>query len=219
MVANSPPSETNILNLVERLRSHEIPQADVRGHFELVREWVGSQGYATGPPEMPPIRVYAGLRRRDWLSLLPKLCQLTKRMGWDMDEAQKTEHGEVRLWEETPAAIFGGPAGIVILVRKGFGPRYVRHEMIHIFETYLGLKPGTLEKQNIDLWALWVHHVHTYARPYSDHSDQCWDAWRSNLLPLPHSATASPNQASSFQQTTGRMFAGESLHTSTTIPC
>ena len=130
-----------------------MPQADVRGHFELVREWVGNLGYATGPPEMPPIRVYVGLRRRDWLFLLPKLSQFMKRMGWDMDEAQKTEHGEVRAWEQIPAVIFSGPDGFMILGRKGFGPRYIQHEMSHIFETYLGLRPGTLEKKNLDLWA------------------------------------------------------------------
>ena len=41
----------------------------------------------------------------------------------------------------------------IILVRKGYGPRYIQHEMLHIFENYLGLKPGTLEKENLDLWA------------------------------------------------------------------
>lgn len=147
------PSETNVLSLVERLRSHEMPQAEVRGHFELVREWVRSLGYPAGPPEMPPIRVYVGLRRRDWLFLLPKLSQFMKQMGWDMDEAQKIEHGEARAWQQIPAVIFGGPPGLMILVRKGFGPRHIQHEMLHIFENYLGLKPGALEKRNLDLWA------------------------------------------------------------------
>jgi hypothetical protein len=70
-----------------------------------------------------------------------------------MDEAQRMEHGYVRAWQGVPAVIFGGPAGFLILVRKGFGPRFIQHEMLHIFETYLGVRPGTLEKRNLDLWA------------------------------------------------------------------
>lgn len=33
--------------------------------------------------------------------------------------------GYVEAWEGVPAVIFSDPAGLMILVRKGFGPRYI----------------------------------------------------------------------------------------------
>jgi len=81
------------------------------------------------------------------------LSRSMKQMGWDMDQAMKMEHGAVRPVEQVPAVIFGASGEFIILVRKGFGSRYVQHEMLHIFETYLGKEPGFFEKQNVKLWA------------------------------------------------------------------
>jgi hypothetical protein len=131
-----------------------MPQAEVARHFYFVKTWVQGRGYDVGSVKMPSIRVFTGLDRKDmgFYARAAKGFLMTK--GFDMDSGQMEEHGSVRPPEVVPAFILGGPDGFTILVKKGFGGRAIRHEMLHLFETHLNLPPGTFEKKNLDIWKL-----------------------------------------------------------------
>jgi hypothetical protein len=136
----------------KKLLTQEMPQVEVARHFDSVKAWVRNAGYDVGSMRMPPIRVFTGLSRKDVISYVTAGRDFLMTKGFDMDRGQMEEHGHVRPPDAIPAFILGGPDGFTIFVNKGFGRRAIQHEMFHIFEAYLKLAPGALERKNLEMW-------------------------------------------------------------------
>jgi hypothetical protein len=136
----------------KKLLAQEMPQIEVARHFDAVKAWVQNAGYDVSSMQMPPVRVFTGLSRRDMTFYVVAGREFLMTKGFDMDQGQKDEHGYVRDPGAVPAFIMGGPDGFTILVSKGFGRRTIQHEMLHIFEAYLKLPPGTFERKNLEMW-------------------------------------------------------------------
>jgi hypothetical protein len=137
---------------LKRLLTHEMSQTEVARHFDFVKAWVQGLGYDVSSMKMPPIRVFTGLDRKEMVFYVSIAKRFLMTKGFDLNSGQMEEHGSVRPPEAVPAFILGGPSGFTILVKKGLGSRTIRHELLHLFEAYLKLPPGTFEKKNLEMW-------------------------------------------------------------------
>jgi hypothetical protein len=128
-------------------RGERLPESVVTGYWNTLKQIVSESGHDVSQIPMPRnLEIHTKVPRRDFVRF--------HRMHFKeaREKHAVEEHGRVFPVEESHGCIHAGwriPDGqepTIILVRRnaphvGFT---IFHEMLHIFEDYLGVKPGTL---------------------------------------------------------------------------
>jgi hypothetical protein len=128
-------------------RDHYVlDDAEVKWHYEFLRGWLLNLGYDAAPLKMPTIKILVLPRKK-----FKRFIQTYKANVPLWPLAQLEEYGQVRP-PETSAGItlgpYGKPPGVyMIAMRKETCTKpLIGHEMLHVFESQLNLKHGTLEQ-------------------------------------------------------------------------
>jgi hypothetical protein len=128
-------------------RGERLPESEVTQYWNTVKQIVSEGGYDVSQIPMPRnLEIHTKVPRRDFVRFeKAHFKEVREKVGME-------EYGQVVPFGESDGIIHVGwriPDGqepTIILVRRnaphvGFT---ICHEMLHIFEDYLGVKPGTL---------------------------------------------------------------------------
>jgi hypothetical protein len=135
-----------------KFRGDEISQDKVRSYWEITKHALSASGYDTEKVPMPnELRIFVNVPHRSFANF-QKSCKNRDNDEYDGDYSnvvadasiylgcQMTEHSE----EQEPT---------LILVHKGAAhkKRSIFHELLHVYEYYLGLKCGSLARSTHQL--------------------------------------------------------------------
>ncbi len=133
-----PPSMKNLVD-------GEMPQEEVARHVEKARQFVQSLGHPVESVRIPRVRVFV-LSRGDWRDIHRSL---TKTKIINPQLGQLLEYGRTWSTRKAPAMTIGpdrGTGEYTVFVEKD-ALSFLMHELLHVFEDCMRLRPGALARR------------------------------------------------------------------------
>jgi hypothetical protein len=131
---------------MKNLIDGEMPQEEVTRHTEKARQFVQSLGYRVESLGVPRVRILV-LSRSDWRDVhrsLTKTGIINPQLG------QLLEYGRTWSTRKAPGMTIGpdrSTGEYTIFIEKD-SLSFLMHELLHVFEGCMRLRPSTLTKQH-----------------------------------------------------------------------
>jgi hypothetical protein len=122
-----------------RLRAERLPEDEVINYWNTLKQELSDRGISVSSVQMPHIMIFVNLPHRDYMKFYNDVPQDAR------NRCSMEEFGEIINGGEAEGCIGIGEPTVIVIRKSAAHPRVaIRHELLHLFEYYLGMKSGSL---------------------------------------------------------------------------